>query len=72
MGKSFPVFLKMYQCVWAGCKQLLPCALGQTPITESRPGPLKTPPLPSRASQLAPQHPPTPPGPAPPWPEGKQ
>lgn len=59
MGKSFPVFLKMYQCVRAGCKQLLSCALGQTPITASRPGPLETPPLPARAPQPAPQHPPT-------------
>ena len=67
MGKSFPVFLKMYQYARAGCKQLLPCALGQTPITESRPGPLKTPPVPPPAPQLAPQPPPTTPGP-----EGKQ
>lgn len=74
MGKSFPVFLKIYQCVQAGCKHfsLFLWARHPSPKPEQGLGRLIPSLLQSSLQLQQPPPPPVPQVPSPPWSDGKQ
>lgn len=69
MGKSFPVFLKIYQCVQAGCKHLSLFLWARHPSLRPDQGLRRL--YPVSPPEQAPA-PPTTPVPSPPWSDDKQ